>query len=353
MNHEFSESIVGCLLGTALGDALGLPMEGLSRRRQSAMFPDLTRFHFFFGRGMISDDTEHAGLVAEAVAVSGGRRELFAAHLARGLRWWLLSLPAGVGWATLRSILKLWVGFGYNRSGVYSAGNGPAMRSPLLGVLYGADRSRLIDLVRISTRLTHSDPKAEQGALAVAWAAYLAGQHREEPRDFLDTIPTILGPNADELSGLLGKAADSAASGQSTADFAADLGLERGVTGYMFHTVPVVIQAWLRHPGDFRTAIASIIRCGGDADTTAAILGGIIGAAVGRAGLPSEYFSNLWLWPKTISWFEQMGPALAQAVETEVANPGPPYPWWGVWPRNLFFLMVVLTHGFRRLLPPY
>src|SRR5262249_5872272 len=34
-------AIVGCLLGTAVGDAMGLACEGMSRRRQARMFPDL------------------------------------------------------------------------------------------------------------------------------------------------------------------------------------------------------------------------------------------------------------------------------------------------------------------------
>jgi hypothetical protein len=35
------KAIVGCILGTAVGDALGLACEGLSRRRQSRMFPEI------------------------------------------------------------------------------------------------------------------------------------------------------------------------------------------------------------------------------------------------------------------------------------------------------------------------
>jgi ADP-ribosylglycohydrolase len=61
---------IGCLLGTAVGDSLGLPYEGLSARRARKLFPD----------------------------------------------------------ATARSILKLWLGFSPQKSGVFSAGNGPAMR---------------------------------------------------------------------------------------------------------------------------------------------------------------------------------------------------------------------------------
>ena len=38
-------AIAGCLLGTAVGDAMGLALEGLSRRRQVRLFPDLAGYH--------------------------------------------------------------------------------------------------------------------------------------------------------------------------------------------------------------------------------------------------------------------------------------------------------------------
>ena len=47
------EAIVGSLLGTAVGDALGLPYEGLSRQRVVKLFGAPTRHGFFFGAGMI------------------------------------------------------------------------------------------------------------------------------------------------------------------------------------------------------------------------------------------------------------------------------------------------------------
>ncbi|TVS08433.1 MAG: hypothetical protein EA424_28605 [Planctomycetaceae bacterium] len=46
-----------------------------------------------------------------------------------------LGLPAGVGMATARACLKLWLGFPPKRSGVDSAGNGPAMGKAVLGRL--------------------------------------------------------------------------------------------------------------------------------------------------------------------------------------------------------------------------
>ena len=107
--------------------------------------------------------------------ISGATLEQkFSANFAWRLRFWLLGLPAGIGFATLRSILKLWLGFPANKSGVFSAGNGPAMRAALIGVCHGNDPARMRALVRAATRITHTDPKAEFGAFAVATAAHLA-----------------------------------------------------------------------------------------------------------------------------------------------------------------------------------
>jgi hypothetical protein len=66
------QAITGCLLGTAVGGALGLPYEGLTPRRVHRLFNDLERYHFVFGRGMVSDDTEHACFVAQGLLASGG-----------------------------------------------------------------------------------------------------------------------------------------------------------------------------------------------------------------------------------------------------------------------------------------
>lgn len=57
MSSPNSDSIIGCLLGTAIGDAIGLPYEGLSKRRQYRLYPTLKGHNFIFGKGMILDDT--------------------------------------------------------------------------------------------------------------------------------------------------------------------------------------------------------------------------------------------------------------------------------------------------------
>ena len=88
-----TEAICGCIIGTAIGDALGLPYEGLSPGRAGRLFKPPDRYHFLLNHGMVSDDTEHTCMVAQALIASGGKVNIFTRDFARRLRYWLLSLP--------------------------------------------------------------------------------------------------------------------------------------------------------------------------------------------------------------------------------------------------------------------
>jgi len=292
-------------------------------------------------------------MVAQSLIDSGGDIALFQRSLGRRFRYWLLGLPAGIGLATLRSILRLWMGISPQRSGVFSAGNGPAMRAAVLGAAVD-DLPTLRELVGASSRITHSDPKAEYGAFAVALAAHMARHHAVVSGDqYLNELRSALGSAGEELTALLAKSVHSASTGESTESFADSLGLHRGVSGYVYHTVTVAIQAWLANPHDYRSAVTSMIRCGGDTDSTAAIVGGIVGAAVGKEGIPAEWLDTMADWPRTVSWMERLGNQLDASIQAHSQDRAVKLPLWGVLPRNLCFLLVVLFHGFRRLLPPY
>jgi ADP-ribosylglycohydrolase len=352
-SNPSAAAVVGSLLGTAVGDAIGLPYEGLSRRRAPRLLGPPDRHRLLFGRGMVSDDTEHTCLVAQALIGAGGDHDAFLRRLAWGLRLWMLGLPAGVGFATLRACMRLWLGMSAKRSGVFSAGNGPAMRSAIIGAAV-ADRDEMLALVRLATRITHTDPKAEYGAIAVALAARLSRDGSEvDGTTYLSELRAILPTDAGELLDRLGEAAASAAAGESTAAFAEAIGQARGVSGYVYHCVPVAVHAWLGNPGDFRTAIIDTVACGGDTDTAAAIVGGIVGAGVGKAGIPPEWIAGIREWPRSVEWMERLSVSLHETLSGAGAARAPRLPVGGVALRNAFFLVVVLLHGIRRLGPPY
>lgn len=358
--HARLDQIAGVILGTAVGDALGLPREGMSRSRGRRMFGGPPLGHrFVFGRGMMSDDTEHTCMVAQSLLRAPNNVDAFAQSLAWRLRFWLLGLPAGVGFATLRAVGKLWLGFSPAPSGVYSAGNGPAMRAAILGVCLGAQRELLRSYVRASTRLTHIDPKAERGAFLVALAAHHGAVHGSEGirgDTFFQEMRSAAADLDADLLDLLAKMEDCLKRNAPAAELADALGLQRGVTGYVYHTVPLAVYCWLRHPGNFRLAVEEVIDLGGDTDSTAAIVGGLAGATTGANGIPQEWLDGLLEWPRSVAWMRALALRLANQFvgQESTGAPGPmPLLWPGLIPRNLMFLLIVLVHGLRRLLPPY
>lgn len=335
------------LLGTAVGDSLGLPAEGLSARKIAKQWRGQWHQRFAFNKGMISDDTEHTVFVAQCLLAQPRDVASFQRKLAWKLRWWLLCIPAGIGFATLRSIIKLWLGFPPSRSGVFSAGNGPAMRSALIGAFFREDRERIREYVQASTRLTHTDPKAETAALAIALTAAWAATNEEPNVSKLRELWLDAGAADVAWIGLINKLVAAHSHDMSVADFAKELGLEKGVSGYCYHTVPVALYAWLRHHGDFRSTLVAVLNCGGDTDTVGAIVGAL--AAV-RCEIPSEWIEAIRDYPISICYLR----ALAHSLEEiDSGSPGeaPGFPWIALPLRNAVFLIVVLTHGFRRLLP--
>ncbi len=228
-----------------MGDAIGLPREGLSRRRAQQIFGGRPLGHrLVLSHGMVSDDTEHTCMAAQALLASGGNPDGFARSMAWRLRWWFIGVPAGVGMATAKSCLKLWLGFPPSRSGVWSAGNGPAMRAAILGV-YASDEIDLLQkLVTASTRLTHSDLAAEHGALAVALAAaYAVGQQERTPGEYGKNYLEFIRPYLveTEMFRLIEQVVQQIAIGSSLANYLALRHLEKGISGYVNHTVPAAI----------------------------------------------------------------------------------------------------------------
>lgn len=344
MNTSDRHSLEGTLWGTAVGDALGLSAEGLSPQRIRNLWRGTWRMRLVFGRGMFSDDTEHTYAVAQSLADHPDDVDSFRRALASRLRWWFAALPGGIGLATAKACIRLWCGMSPAKSGVFSAGNGPAMRSAVIGVYFKDHPRKRREFVKASTHITHTDPKAEAAALAIAEAAACAANDGDRA-EFITTLQSL----SDEPEWRLALVTlhEHLARNSDTAEFASALGLERGVTGYAFHTVPVALYAWLRYPDDYAKALISALNCGGDTDTVGAITGGICGAACGKDGIPAEWRSHIRDWP--------LSPAELSAAASALQNGSKPPALF--WParlvRNMAFLIIILLHGFRRLLPPY
>jgi ADP-ribosyl-[dinitrogen reductase] hydrolase len=342
---RFRERVTGLVLGAAVGDALGLPAEGMSAKRIACRWSGELRHRFLFGHGMVSDDTEHLFFTAQSLLECGDDVAVFSHALARRLRWWLLALPAGVGLATAQSIVKLWLGWDPAKSGVWSAGNGPAMRSAIIGAHFAGDEARLRAFVEASTLMTHRDPKAFTGALAVALGAAAVMRDASSYDELFHLWQTL--SSDGEWQPAITLMRTELARGSSVAAFSEALGGKREVSGYIYRTVPVALYAWLRHRDDFRMTLQQVIACGGDTDTVAAITGALAGMECGEKGIPASWISGICEWPRSIHVLREV----ASRVAGQRGHAPVKYAAWGIIPRNLLFLGVVLVHGFRRLIP--
>lgn len=349
------ESITGCILGTALGDAAGLKREGLSRDRAIWLHGSHPSPDLLFGRGYCSDDTEHTLMVGCAMLKSGGEPASFQKFFAGYLRRWLLSCPAGIGLGTLRAIIKSFF-VGPSRLGVGSAGNGPAMRSALLGLL-ARDDAHLVELVTASTRVTHTDSRAIEGALIVARAARFALEHPDRsPLEFIDeALEWITG---EEIRLYFRAVKKGIENGDSPKTFAEQQGWAGGPTGYINQTVPTAIYCWADSEGDLQQAITSAVLLGGDTDSIGAITGAIAGAGCGTEGLPDRWIGQLAEWPRDVRWMKDLAMEL-DAQQTQItsasrgaaARPAPSMKWGRTVARNLIFGVTVILLYFRRYIP--
>jgi len=337
------------LLGTAIGDSLGLPAENMRPDRIARRWPGPWRHRFVFGRGMVSDDTEHTIFVAQCLAGGSVDAAEFQRRLVKKLRWWVLCGPPGIGLATLKACWRLWLGFPPSRAGVFSAGNGPSMRSAVIGVAFAGDRAKIREFVRASSRLTHTDPKAETAALAVALTAEWAVRGARPEGAVVEELRNIwlsAGPDDAEWTSLVERLVEGYRRGIPVGEFASELGLQRGVTGYSYHTVPVALYAWLRHHGAFRAGLEAVLVLGGDTDSVAAIAGALLAI---NSQIPKEWLTGLVDYPISRGYLERLGDALSAKNEGRQGRLQG-FPWIVLPARNAFCVGVILGHVVRRRL---
>lgn len=348
MSTRTHSPITGCLLGTALGDSLGLPTEGMTRSRTRRFHGGSLQHRLILRRGLCSDDTEHTCMLAVALIRQPADPFTFQKALAKSFRWWLAALPAGVGLSTAKAIARLWIGIPPQRAGVFSAGNGAAMRSALLGAAFPQESAKRRSFVQAACLLTHTDPRAIESAVMVAEAAALATQ-RADTDAILNHLRSLV--STGEMQTRFRQLESSLQERHSVSEYASCIGSETRVSGFAPDTVSVALYAWLRHRGDFRLILAEAIFCGGDTDTVAAIAGGISGCETAEQDMPDTWLSGLCEQPRSTAYLRQLAAALEQAVETGLPSEPPSLPLWQVPFRNLAFLLIVLFHGFRRLIP--
>ncbi len=164
-------------------------------------------------------------------------------------------------------------------SGMGSFGNGSAMRVAPVGAYFAADGYAVVaEQARLSAEVTHQHPEGIAGGVATAIAAAYAWTHRQRAGEadvWEGLLPTVLEhtPAGDTRAGL--ERAATIDREFSTRGAASILGNGRRVT--CPDTVPFCLWVAAKHLGNYERAVWETIQVGGDIDTNAAIVGGIVG----------------------------------------------------------------------------
>ncbi|WAT32238.1 ADP-ribosylglycohydrolase family protein [Pseudomonas sp. GXZC] len=348
-----SDLYLDALIGTAMGDSLGLPFENLSKRRVRVLVRGRLTQRFFGGFGMISDDTEHALLTARALMDSRSDAQLFERHLSRRLKRWLLALPPGVGKATLLSIITMCFRSPV-KSGRPSAGNGPLMRAPIIGLYHAGDPVTRDAFVVASTGMTHTDPRALFMSAAVAdiCAASIAGRlswlqmsdlfrkaaYRHATPESQDHLA--------ELENLLCALDYEDAEGSSTESALDVIGCSSGIDGYVYRTA--LASAFVASRArSARHATEDVIFQGGDTDSTAALTAAMCAAS--GLSFPRRDIGTIRDWPVSHAYLELHARGLSERQPCTILEPN--YVLQVI--RNIALFFIVVGHVGRRMLPPY
>jgi ADP-ribosylglycohydrolase len=264
----------GCLLGGALGDAIGAAHEGMSQPSRPIEI------------GATTDDTQLTLAACEALVRGGGRvlPDLFAQVMLERYRAGSFS---GLGAATLGALRALAVGGHWalvGRRGEHAAGNGAAVRVAPLAFVIDPRSSRGRGSVRDVSRITHHSDEAYAGALAVCIAVHDAAHDRLAATEtwwssLLEALPdTALRDRLEALSGV-----------EPTLDALAAF----GTSGHVVDSVPLAIAGAVRCALPFHALLEGIVKLGGDTDSNAAIAGQIRGARDGLSVLPDAWLQRL------------------------------------------------------------
>lgn len=295
-----NDRLLGAMYGLALGDALGATTEFLSRSEVRKRYPNGHREivgggAFHWAPGEVTDDTDMALCVARGIRHAGLDASIAKIVDAVGAEFmsWRAKDPPDIGnivrlalgefarlgdWAKVAQAVKA-------DRGEYAAGNGALMRTLPISLFWPKDIERVRAVSLALTHMTHPHPEAEWCSIAynVLVCALLAGES----------------PEASYSKALAAAPLDSPALAKLSRRFVGYP--ERLVeldepairsSGYCVDTLEAALWC-LFTTDDAEACIVKAANLGDDADTVAAVAGGLAGARYGKNALPERWIRVL------------------------------------------------------------
>jgi ADP-ribosyl-[dinitrogen reductase] hydrolase len=289
-------TIEAAVLGSTVGDALGVPVE--FRSRQSLRRAPVVGMRAFGTHhqpsGTWSDDSSLMLCLAESLTERGVDFHDQAARFVSWLRegvWTPHGEVFDIGNATREAIHRLEAGIEPTSAGAAdesSCGNGSLMRILPVGLyLASADREVRAGFAADCSRLTHGHARCQLAC--VMFTEIVASLVRGKPweqslSDGREVLNEHLTQNFPE---------ESAAFERLSSSRLPDLDEDAvSSSGYVIHCLEASLWCTQRAQS-FREGVLMAVNLGDDTDTTGAVAGALLGLRFGRDAIPGEWIASL------------------------------------------------------------
>ena len=319
----------GCLVGGAVGDALGYAVEFLSEPEIFGAYGPrgITEYALQNGVAEISDDTQMTMFTATGLLLGTTRGQLrgimagYEDYVRYSYRdWyrtqterfplpddyhysWLVNVPelfsrrapGNTCMSALRSREDASISHPINSS----KGCGGVMRAAPVGLYFAENRVPIAESDRIGAEtaaITHGHPLGWLPAAALAHIIRFLIEHAgariaDAVQDAAAALPVTFPDqqHAEALQALLQRAIDLSASEMSDLDAIHRLG--QGWVGD--EALAIAVYCALKHSDSFEDAVIASVNHRGDSDSTGAITGNMMGAALGLKAIPQNCLDPL------------------------------------------------------------
>lgn len=327
------DRVRGCLLGLAVGDALGAPLEGLSAQQIRAHYGLVVDYvdgvrawkkkpYRWRMPGLYSDDTQQALALCDVLLE---RRRVDPDRLAElylGLatpKGSYVGAHRGVGRSFRQVLAELERGVSPRESGQTSAGIGAAMRIAPVALYFSGEPEAMFESVMDASLMTHRDIRSLAGAVAVAhavrrlasgalrdpsfllWLAADVARYENVIAERFGHLVASLGTHRSSLSCAIANTERHldlpreqalAALVEEANRHGAEPTCKRATMGFPPACIPTCLYL-LMTTDSFEEAAIDVVNLGGDTDTTGAILGALAGAHYGIDAIPERWLSRL------------------------------------------------------------
>lgn len=270
ISPELHRHALGAYLGLAVGDALGAPVEFLTKREiaQRGTHREMTGGGWLkLKPGQITDDTEMSLYLGRAWIQAGNwDAQIAATQLAA----WLKHYPIDVGNTCRRGIRRYMLDGTLQGSPSESdGGNGAAMRILPIALATLGDDAVFEQAAIEQAHITHHHPLSDAATLALGHMVHvlLAGRGIKACRNIANSLVKIY-PQF-RFSPYPGRA-----------------------SGYIVDTMQTVLHHFFS-TNNFEDCVVATVNCGEDADTTGAIVGMLAGALYGVEAIPQRWIDRL------------------------------------------------------------